>query len=95
MTEKDPIRQALEQAMDDLLEGRVPGPLTGLRLVELAGVNATGSPTTTPTSTENSRHGQGNSTGRSPRSRACARRWPRKRTGTPGSPRPTVTSTNG
>lgn len=38
MTEKDPIRQALEQAMDDLLEGRVPGPLTGLRLVELAGV---------------------------------------------------------
>jgi regulator of replication initiation timing len=36
--EKDPIRQALERAMDDLLEGRVPGPLTGLRLVELAGV---------------------------------------------------------
>ncbi|HEY8700161.1 MAG TPA: hypothetical protein VIM08_04220 [Arthrobacter sp.] len=36
--EKEQIRHALERAMDDLLEGRVPGPLTGLRLVELAGV---------------------------------------------------------
>ncbi|GAP60824.1 hypothetical protein AHiyo1_44200 [Arthrobacter sp. Hiyo1] len=36
--EKDRAREALERAMDDLLEGRVPGPLTGLRLVELAGV---------------------------------------------------------
>lgn len=37
-SEKEQIRQALERAMDDLLEGRVPGPLTGLRLVELARV---------------------------------------------------------
>ncbi|MEO5320790.1 hypothetical protein PV761_19640 [Arthrobacter sp. CC3] len=37
-TEKEKVRQCLERAMDDLLEGRVPGPLTGLRLVELAGV---------------------------------------------------------
>jgi septal ring factor EnvC (AmiA/AmiB activator) len=36
--EKQQIRQALQCAMDDLLEGRVPGPLTSLRLVELAGV---------------------------------------------------------
>jgi hypothetical protein len=36
--EKEQTRQAIERAMDDLLEGRVPGPLTGLRLVELAGV---------------------------------------------------------
>jgi|GEM_PF-4125868 len=48
--EKEQIRHALERAMDDLLEGRVPGPLTGLRLVELAGASsATGSPTTTAT----------------------------------------------
>ncbi|KRE72677.1 hypothetical protein [Arthrobacter sp. Soil762] len=32
------IRSALQQAKDDLLEGRVPGPLTSTRLVELAGV---------------------------------------------------------
>ncbi|MCH6472436.1 hypothetical protein [Sinomonas terrae] len=31
-------RTALRQAMEDLLEGRVPGPLTGLRLIEVAGV---------------------------------------------------------
>ncbi|MBT2513154.1 hypothetical protein [Arthrobacter sp. ISL-30] len=36
--EQEQTRQALERAMDDLLDGRVPGPLTGLRLVELAGV---------------------------------------------------------
>lgn len=40
MNNQDPgqVRTALQQAMDDLLEGRSPGPLTGLRLVELAGV---------------------------------------------------------
>jgi len=40
MTTTDPgsIRAALQQAKDDLLEGRVPGPLTSTRLVELAGV---------------------------------------------------------
>lgn len=32
------IRQALLTAADDLLEGRIPGPLTGVRLVEAAGV---------------------------------------------------------
>lgn len=32
------IRAALQQAADDLIEGRVPGPLTGVRLVEVAGV---------------------------------------------------------
>ncbi|QIV87442.1 hypothetical protein [Glutamicibacter mishrai] len=32
------IRAALQKAADDLLEGRVPGPLTGVRLIELAGV---------------------------------------------------------
>jgi len=37
-TKKEQIRQAIERAMDDLLEGRAPGPLTGLRLIELAGV---------------------------------------------------------
>lgn len=36
--EQEQTRQALERAMDDLLEGRVPGPLTSLRLIELAGV---------------------------------------------------------
>ena len=38
MTTQEKIRQALERSMDDLLDGRVPGPLTSLRLVELAGV---------------------------------------------------------
>lgn len=37
-TESDPVREALRKAKDDLLEGRVPGPLTGLRLAEIAGV---------------------------------------------------------
>ena len=37
-SEAEQARRALQQASDDLLEGRVPGPLTGLRLVELAGV---------------------------------------------------------
>jgi chromosome segregation ATPase len=37
-SEQEQIRQALERTMDDLLDGRVPGPLTSLRLVELAGV---------------------------------------------------------
>lgn len=37
-TETESIRSALLQAKDDLLEGRVPGPLTSTRLVELAGV---------------------------------------------------------
>lgn len=32
------VRAALEKAMGDLLEGRAPGPLTGIRVVELAGV---------------------------------------------------------
>lgn len=32
------IRAALQSAKDDLLEGRVPGPLTSIRLVEVAGV---------------------------------------------------------
>lgn len=32
------IRAALQRAKDDLLEGRVPGPLTSVRLVEVAGV---------------------------------------------------------
>lgn len=32
------IRAALIQAADDLIEGRVPGPLTGIRLAEVAGV---------------------------------------------------------
>lgn len=32
------IRTALQQAADDLIEGRVPGPLTGIRLIEAAGV---------------------------------------------------------
>ena len=36
--ETESIRSALQQAKDDLLEGRVPGPLTSTRLVELAGV---------------------------------------------------------
>jgi methyl coenzyme M reductase subunit C-like uncharacterized protein (methanogenesis marker protein 7) len=36
--ESDRVREALLQAKDDLLEGRVPGPLTGLRLAEIAGV---------------------------------------------------------
>lgn len=32
------IREALEAAATDLLEGRATGPLTGVRLAELAGV---------------------------------------------------------
>lgn len=35
---KDAARAALMRAADDLLEGRIPGPLTGVRLVEAAGV---------------------------------------------------------
>lgn len=31
-------RTRLERAADDLISGRVPGPLTGVRLVEVAGV---------------------------------------------------------
>ncbi|MEA5456527.1 hypothetical protein SPF06_17510 [Sinomonas sp. JGH33] len=40
MTDPDPetIRKALRKAADDLLEGRAAGPLTGVRLAELAGV---------------------------------------------------------
>ncbi|MEA5456792.1 hypothetical protein SPF06_18875 [Sinomonas sp. JGH33] len=40
MTDTGPedIREALQKAADDLLEGRAPGPLTGVRLAELAGV---------------------------------------------------------
>lgn len=38
MTNADETRTALQRAADDLLEGRVPGPLTGVRLVEVAGV---------------------------------------------------------
>lgn len=34
----DAARSALMRAADDLLEGRIPGPLTGIRLVEAAGV---------------------------------------------------------
>jgi septal ring factor EnvC (AmiA/AmiB activator) len=37
-TETESIRAALQQAKEDLLEGRVPGPLTSTRLVEIAGV---------------------------------------------------------
>lgn len=37
-TETESIRSALQQAKDDLLDGRVPGPLTSTRLVDLAGV---------------------------------------------------------
>lgn len=37
-SEPEAIRAALQQAKEDLLEGRVPGPLTSLRLVELANV---------------------------------------------------------
>lgn len=37
-SEAEDIRSALQQAKEDLLEGRVPGPLTSLRLVELAKV---------------------------------------------------------
>lgn len=37
-TDSAAIRVALQKAADDLLEGRVPGPLTGMRLVELANV---------------------------------------------------------
>lgn len=47
------IRAALQSAKDDLLEGRVPGPLTSVRLVEVAGVKPTVLPTTTETSTTN------------------------------------------
>ncbi|WP_315068011.1 hypothetical protein [uncultured Microbacterium sp.] len=36
--EQQATREALLRASDDLLDGVVPGPLTGLRLVELAGV---------------------------------------------------------
>ena len=36
--ESDAVREALQKAKDDLLEGLVPGPLTGLRLAEVAGV---------------------------------------------------------
>jgi hypothetical protein len=40
MTSEDAalVRAALEQAKDDLLDGRAQGPLTSIRLVELAGV---------------------------------------------------------
>ncbi|MBE1513427.1 hypothetical protein [Nesterenkonia halotolerans] len=38
MDETSEIRDRLQRAADDLLEGRVPGPVTGVRLVELAGV---------------------------------------------------------
>lgn len=34
----DATRALLARASEDLLEGRVPGPLTALRLVDLAGV---------------------------------------------------------
>ncbi|MEV8183408.1 hypothetical protein [Specibacter sp. NPDC078692] len=37
-TDSASIRAALQKAADDLLEGRVPGPLTGVRLIELADV---------------------------------------------------------
>jgi len=37
-SETDPTRAAIQRAADDLLEGRVHGPLTGIRLVEVAGV---------------------------------------------------------
>lgn len=37
-SERARIRAALEEAAAKLLEGREPGPLTGLRLAELAGV---------------------------------------------------------
>lgn len=39
MTENtNEVRAALQRAADDLIEGRVPGPLTGVRLVDVAGV---------------------------------------------------------
>lgn len=38
MPDNQDARDALLRAAEDLLEGRVPGPLTGLRLVEVAGV---------------------------------------------------------
>jgi len=40
MSAHDPalVRAALQRAKDDLLEGRVSGPLTSIRLVEVAGV---------------------------------------------------------
>lgn len=38
MTTADETRAALQRAAEDLLEGRLPGPLTGVRLVEVAGV---------------------------------------------------------
>lgn len=38
MTNAEETRAALQQASDDLLQGRVAGPLTGIRLAELAGV---------------------------------------------------------
>jgi cell division protein FtsB len=37
-SEAKQARASLQRAADDLLEGRVQGPLTGIRLVELAGV---------------------------------------------------------
>ena len=37
-TDSASIRVALQKAADDLLEGRVPGPLTGVRLIEVADV---------------------------------------------------------
>lgn len=36
--ENQTIRLELQKAMDSLLNGDVPGPLTGVRLVEIAGV---------------------------------------------------------
>ena len=38
MNDPDEARAALERASADLLEGRIAGPLTGLRLIEVAGV---------------------------------------------------------
>lgn len=37
-TSAEATREALARASEDLLQGRVPGPLTGQRLAELAGV---------------------------------------------------------
>ncbi|BAS18699.1 hypothetical protein AHiyo8_pI70030 (plasmid) [Arthrobacter sp. Hiyo8] len=47
--EKDRAREALERAMDDLLEGRVPGPSRACASSNSPASSATGSPTTTPT----------------------------------------------
>ena len=47
------VRAALQRAKDDLLEGRVPGPLTASGSSRSPESSATASPTTIETSTTN------------------------------------------